>query len=96
MVSVFELPWRKSHLPGDAHKYAEITGGVATGLRGKNVDERLAEVIDDLRACYVVGYRPKDSKSAGTFCKLRVELAENGALRRKEWVVLARQGYYRK
>jgi VWFA-related protein len=96
MVSVFELPWRKSHPPGDAHKYAEITGGVATGLRGRNVDERLAEVIDDLRARYVVGYRPKESKPAGTFCKVRVELSPHAALRRKEWVVLTRQGYYRK
>jgi VWFA-related protein len=96
VVSALELPWRKSHPPGDAHKYAEITGGVATGLRGKNVDERLAEVIDDLRARYVVGYRPNPSKPAGAFCKVRVELAPNAALRRREWAVLARQGYYRK
>jgi VWFA-related protein len=96
VMSAFELPWRKSHPPGDAHKYAEITGGVATGLRGKKVDERLAELIDDLRARYVVGYRPRESKPAGTFCKVRVELAPNAPLRRREWVVLTRQGYYRK
>ncbi len=96
MMSAFEAPWRKSYPPGDAHKYAELTGGVATGLRGKNADERLAELIDELRARYTVGYKPSESKPAGAFCKLRVELAADGALRPREWKVLARQGYYRK
>jgi VWFA-related protein len=96
MMSVIEGPWAKSHPPGDAHKYAELTGGQATSLRGKNADERLGELIDELRARYTVGYRPAEPKPAGTFCKLRVELAPEGALRTKEWTVLARQGYYRK
>jgi hypothetical protein len=60
------------------------------------VDERLAEVIDDLRARYVVGYRPEQSLPAGTFCKVRVELAPHAALRKREWTVIARQGYFRK
>jgi hypothetical protein len=66
------------------------------GLRGKQAGQRLAELIDELRARYTIGYRPAQSKPAGTFCKLRVELAPQGALRPKEWTVLARQGYYRK
>ena len=32
--------------PGDAYKYAEITGGFPFLLRGKKVEERLAEIID--------------------------------------------------
>ena len=96
LMMVFEAPWRKAYPPGDAHKYAEATGGIAMGLRGKRVDERLAAVIDDLRSRYTIGYRPSESKLAGTFCKLRVELAPDGALRPREWMVVARQGYYRK
>ena len=83
-------PW------GDARKYAESTGGQAVGLRGKSPAERLGEMIDELRARYTVGYRPAESKPTGTFCKLLVELAPGGALRPNEWVVFARQGYYRK
>jgi hypothetical protein len=96
MLTVTEAPKAKAYPPGDAHKYAEATGGQAIGLRGKNPEQRLAQLIDELRARYTVGYRPSDSQSTGTYRKIRVELAPDGMLRPKEWVVLARQGYYRK
>jgi VWFA-related protein len=96
LMGAIEGPFARSHPPGDARKYAELTGGQAMGLRGKQAGQRLAELIDELRARYTIGYRPAQSKPAGTFCKLRVELAPQGALRPKEWTVLARQGYYRK
>jgi VWFA-related protein len=96
MVAAFESPWRSSYPPGDANRYAELTGGVPIQLRGKNADQRLADLIDDLRARYTVGYRPSEPKPAETFCKLRVEVASDGALRSREWNVVARQGYYRK
>jgi VWFA-related protein len=91
-----EAPKRKAFPPGDAKKYAELTGGQAVGMRGKQPEERLAQLIDELRARYTVGYRPSESQAAGTFRKIRVELAPGGALRAKEWTVLAREGYYRK
>jgi len=96
MMSPILSHMAKAHPPGDARKYAELTGGQAIGLRGKKPGERLGELIDELRGRYTIGYRPAESKPAGTFCKLRVELAPGGALRPSEWVVLARQGYYRK
>jgi Ca-activated chloride channel family protein len=94
-VLALEAPFRHSHPPGDANKYAELTGGEAIHLGGKRVDERLAELIDDLRSRYTIGYRPAEPKPPGTFCKVRVSLASTGALRPKEWTVLARAGYYR-
>jgi VWFA-related protein len=90
-----EAPWRLSHPPGNAHKYAELTGGRAAGMRGNHVEEGLAELIDDLRSRYTIGYRPSESKPAGTFCKLRVTLSPDARLRSREWNVLARAGYYR-
>lgn len=95
-VLAFEAPFRHSHPPGDAYKYAELTGGQAIGLGGKKVEERLGELIDDLRSRYTIGYRPTDEKPAGTFCKTQISLAPNAALRPQEWKVLARAGYYRK
>jgi hypothetical protein len=91
-----EGPYKKSFPPGDARKYAELTGGQAVGLRGKRPEERLAQLIDELRARYTIGYRPSDPQPAGTFRKIRVELVPSGTLRPKEWIVVARQGYYRK
>ncbi len=96
MVMATEAHHRKAYPPGDAHKYAEATGGQAVGLRGKKPEDRLAQLIDELRARYTIGYRPSDPQPAGTFRKIRVELAPDAALRPKEWTVLARQGYYRR
>lgn len=96
IVRASEAPHEKAFPPGDARKYAELTGGQAVGLRGKQPEDRLAQLIDELRARYTIGYRPSDSQPAGTFRKIRVELVPSGTLRPKEWIVLARQGYYRK
>ena len=96
IVQASEASQKKSFPPGDARKYAELTGGQAVGLRGKRPEERLAQLIDELRARYTIAYRPPDPQPAGTFRKIRVELVPSGTLRSKEWMVLARQGYYRK
>jgi VWFA-related protein len=95
-IIAFEAPFRHSHPPGDAHKYAELTGGEAMGLGGKRVEERLAELIDDLRSRYTIGYRPAEEQPLGKFCKIQVSLAPDGTLRPKEWQVLVRAGYYRR
>jgi VWFA-related protein len=92
----FEAPWRKSYPPGDAYKYAEVTGGIAMRLHGGRADEMLAQVIDDLRARYTVGYRPSDPKPPGVFCKLLVKLSPDAGLRPGEWQLIARHGYYRR
>ncbi len=91
-----EHPEDQDYPPGDAHKYAEITGGFPSELRRKKVEERLAEIIDSLRARYTIGYRPIEDKPAGGFCRVQVRLAPGAPLRRQEWRVLVRAGYYRR
>lgn len=91
-----EASHEKAFPPGDVRRYAELTGGQAVGIRGKRPEERLAQLIDELRARYTIGYRPSDQQAAGTFRKIRVELVPFRTLRPKEWTVRARQGYYRK
>lgn len=93
---VAEGPARLKYPAGNAHKYAEITGGLSPGLRGKNVEARLAEAIDGLRSRYTIGFHPTQAKPAGTFCRVRVALAPGAPLRPQEWNVLVRQGYYRR
>src|SRR5262249_1793610 len=80
-----EALWYKSHPPGDANKYAEWTGGQAMRMSGKNVEERLAELIDELRSRYTIGFQPSHNKPAGTFSKLRVTLAAGGPLHPQDW-----------
>jgi VWFA-related protein len=86
----------RKYPPGDAKKYAELTGGFAFELHGKDLAGRLAEVIDDLRSLYTIGYRPTEERPAGAFCRIKVALAPDAPLRSKEWRTLAREGYYRK
>jgi hypothetical protein len=89
-------PGKTNYSPGDANKYTELTGGFVFELRGKAASERLADVIDNLRDRYTIGYRPAEEKAVGTFCRVKVALAKEAPLRPKEWRVLARAGYYRK
>jgi VWFA-related protein len=91
-----ENPRLRNYSAGDAHKYAELTGGFAMEMRGKKVEDRLADAIDNLRGRYTIGYRPAEEKPAGVFCKVKVGLAPEAPLRPKEWKVLARAGYYRR
>jgi VWFA-related protein len=91
-----EHPGSKEYAPGDANKYAELTGGFAFEMRGSGIEQRLAEVIDSLRSRYTIGYRPAENKPPGTFCRVKVALAPGAPLRPQEWSVLSRAGYYRK
>jgi VWFA-related protein len=96
LAMAFEASDRKRDPAGDARKYAELTGGLAVPMRGKNVEERLAEVLDELRSRYTIGYHPAESKPAGTFCKVHVALSPQAPIRPQDWNVLTRAGYYRK
>jgi hypothetical protein len=91
-----EHPDQKDYSPGDAYKYAELSGGFAVALRGKGTAERLAEIVDSLRGRYTFGYHPSEDKPAGTFCRTKVLLAPHGPLRPQEWRVAVRAGYYRR
>ena len=90
-----EKPLARRYPPGDVYKYAELTGGEALKLGRRSVEERLGQLIDELRSRYTIGYKPSAGKPAGSFCRLRVILAPEGSLRPEEWDVLATAGYYR-
>jgi hypothetical protein len=57
-MSAIEGPFARSHPPGDAKKYAELTGGQSINLHRKKSGDLLAELTDALRARYTIGYRP--------------------------------------
>jgi VWFA-related protein len=85
---------------GDINHYADMTGGPVLNTSKKEVAAKLAELLDQLRARYTLGYVPSSAKPAGTFCKTEVTLAanaykEHAGFRKSEAAVRARRGYYR-
>ena len=85
---------------GDINRYADATGGPILNTSKKEVAARLAELIDQLRERYTLGYKPSTSKPAGTYCKLHLALSANAYqeqsdLRKRSVLVRMRQGYYR-
>jgi len=85
---------------GDIDHYVDMTGGPVLKTSKKEVAARLAELIDELRARYTLGYVPVGTKPAGTFCKTEVKLLpvaykDHPELRKSGVVVRTRRGYYR-
>jgi VWFA-related protein len=83
---------------GDIRKYTDLTGGPILNTSKKEVADRLAELIDQLRGRYTLGYRPSVAKAAGTFCKLRLQLsldARKEGFEHQDVVIRTKIGYYR-
>ncbi len=97
------VPFRKeypAHTECEAFRALHEAGVVVAPILLKSPlwqpEERLPQLIDELRARYTIAYRPSDPQPAGTFRQIRVELLPSCTLRPKEWTALAQQGYYRK
>jgi VWFA-related protein len=85
---------------GDINRYADATGGPILNTRKKEVAARLAELIDQLRERYTLGYKPSAPKLAGTYCKLHLTLNSAAHKERSDLIkggvlVRVRRGYYR-
>jgi hypothetical protein len=87
--------FRLQNPPGDVFKYADRTGGQVMKSERKQVSSKLAELIDQIRTRYSLGYRPSFKKPPGTFCKIRVAMNPEVEKREGRLLVRAKQGYYR-
>jgi VWFA-related protein len=86
---------RMLHPPGEVYKYAASTGGQVIEFKKKELKEKLALLIDDLRMRYSLGYHPSGQKPKGKYCAIKVKLAPEAKKAVGNVVVEARQGYYR-
>src|SRR6476469_4066672 len=86
---------RMLHPPGEVYKYATATGGQVIEFKKKELNEKLALLIDDLRMRYSLGYHPSAQKPQGKYCAIKVKLAPDAKKSVGNVVVEARQGYYR-
>jgi VWFA-related protein len=83
------------HPPGEVYEYARATGGQVVESTGKKMKEKLAELIDDLRMRYSLGYRPSATKAKGKFCAIKVKLTPEALQNTGKVIVQAKEGYYR-
>src|SRR5437868_7753615 len=86
---------RMLHPPGEVYKYAAATGGQVLEFKQKELQEKLAMMIDDLRMRYSLGYHPTAQKPKGRYCTIKVKLTPEAKKAIGNVVVEARQGYYR-
>lgn len=81
---------------GDLNKYAERTGGEVIQAEKENVEQRLAEVIDRVRARYTLGYVSNSSNQDGKFRRLRVRVTPTIEKREGKVVLHGKAGYFAK
>ena len=85
---------------GDIDQYAKATGGLVLNTSTREAADRLAFLIDQMRARYTLGFKPTRAEPQGKFCKLGLQLSpeffrDHRELRKSGFVVHAKSGYYR-
>lgn len=83
------------HPPGEVYKYASVSGGQVIEFKKKELSEKLALLIDDLRLRYTLGYHPSRQKPKGKYCAIKVKLTPEARRALGNVVLEARRGYYR-
>jgi VWFA-related protein len=86
--------------PGNVRKYAEQSGGIVLNSSKQQVAARMAELIDELRSRYTLGYRPTPTQPSGKLCRIDLELTKHFYnahldLTAKKLAIHSRTGYYR-
>jgi VWFA-related protein len=87
---------RKHHPPGDVYNYAEQTGGQVMTSGKEEVAVKLADLIDQIRTRYSLGYRASVDQPAGKFCEIKLRVSPDIVKREGQVLVKAKHGYYRR
>jgi VWFA-related protein len=84
---------RFQYPPGDVYRYAQQTGGEVAESNAKRMPQKLADMIDSIRARYTIGYKP--ASAATGFREIQLRLAPESEHRFGRVNVVAKKGYYR-
>ena len=87
--------FRMHHPPGNVYKYAERTGGAVMTSSREEVSVKLAQLIDEIRTRYTLGYYPSVKQPKGKFCEIRLRTSVEVQKREGPLLVRTKQGYYR-
>jgi len=76
---------------GDMKKMTQETGGrvIEVGNKLEKLREAFAQIANELRSQYNIGYTPTNAKRDGSFRKIEIKVASN-----KDFKVQSRNGYY--
>jgi VWFA-related protein len=88
-------PFRMHNPPGDVYKYAERTGGEVMKSGKEEVSTKLAQLIDEIRTRYTLGYYPSAKQPKGKFCQIKIRITAETQKREGRLLVRTKQGYYR-
>jgi len=86
---------RMHNPPGDVYKYAERTGGEVMKSSKDEVSVKLAQLIDEIRSRYTVGYYPSVKQPKGKFCEIKLHISAETEKREGRLLVRTKRGYYR-
>ena len=81
--------------PGEVGLYAHETGGEVLESSAKQLQKKLAQLIDDIRLRYTLGYHPSATRHKGRFCAIKVKLSPDLERTEHSPLIEARRGYYR-
>jgi VWFA-related protein len=86
---------RKHNPPGDVYRYAEHTGGDVMKSSKDEVSTKLAQLIDEIRSRYTLGYYPSVKQPKGKFCEIKLQIKAETQKREGRLIIRTKQGYYR-
>ena len=88
---------RRQYPPGDVYKYSGETGGMVFEPIGPTqAAKRLAEMIDQIRNRYTLGYHPSTPlNQPGQFYQLKLKVTPEAEQREGKLIVRTRRGFYR-
>ncbi|MEW6130985.1 MAG: VWA domain-containing protein [Acidobacteriota bacterium] len=79
---------------GDIKKYAEKTGGIVSKTGKKEISEKLATLINQLRNRYAIGYVSTNTQKDGKYRKIKLQLSPDVEKREGQVGIVTRKGYY--
>ena len=80
---------------GDMKKLTAETGGrvIEVGNKFEKLKQAFAQISEELRSQYNIGYTPANNIRDGSFRKVEIK-AKNADLKTGDWKIQARSGYY--
>jgi VWFA-related protein len=88
-------PFRMHDPPGNVYKFADRTGGEVMKSGKDEVSAKLAQLIDEIRTRYTVGYYPFVKQPKGKFCEIKIQMRAETQKREGRLLVRTKKGYYR-
>lgn len=88
-------PFRKHDPPGDVYRYADRTGGEVMKSSKEEVSAKLAQLIDEIRTRYTIGYYPSTTQPKDKFCTIKIQIRKEAEKHTGRLLVRTKQGYYR-